>query len=221
MSKKILEKYSLKEAEQKVKTKRDFENQAIDLLKKLREFLDDNPHVPKEDKQIFGSVLKKIAGYTVIEDIEEVSEEVKIEKDTYEDLTPKDIKNISNNNEDKSLTITETYSKDEVLALISAKKKGYIVEGFVKKDQLMGKASLSFNKNTYITEGRMTKEQQQMFPKVFTIRYYKDDSYRKVSYALEEVVNNPKEEDEFYNSLNREAYLKMEVKLPNGTIIEF
>jgi hypothetical protein len=173
MSKKILEKYSLKEAEQKVKTKRDFENQAIDLLKKLREFLDDNPHVPKEDKQIFGSVLKKIAGYTVIEDIEEVSEEVKIEKDTYEDLTPKDIKNISNNNEDKSLTITETYSKDEVLALISAKKKGYIVEGFVKKDQLMGKASLSFNKNTYITEGRMTKEQQQMFPKVFTIRYYK------------------------------------------------
>ncbi len=68
----------------------------------------------------------------------------------------------------------------------------------------------------------LTKEEQLMYPKVMTERYFKQDSDVRDScnemYALETVVNNSIEEDKFYEDLNHEANLVIVCKLPNGVI---
>ena len=68
----------------------------------------------------------------------------------------------------------------------------------------------------------LTKEEQGMFPKTITTRYYKQDSdtrdFWNQKYAIETIVGNATEEDRFYEGLPHEANLVIEVKLPNGVI---
>lgn len=68
----------------------------------------------------------------------------------------------------------------------------------------------------------VTTEEQKMYPKTMTVRYFKQfsdtrDSLNEMD-AYEEVVNDRQEENSFYEGLNHEANLTIEVKLPNGVI---
>ena len=68
----------------------------------------------------------------------------------------------------------------------------------------------------------MTTAEGQMFPKIFTMRYFhNDDDKRDVwneIYATEEIVDNMQEQTQLFESLNHEANLMIEMKLPNGQI---
>ena len=68
----------------------------------------------------------------------------------------------------------------------------------------------------------LTKEEQKMYPKTMTERYFKFDSDTRDAqnemYALETIVNNRLEESRWYESLNHEANIVVEIKLPNGVI---
>ena len=68
----------------------------------------------------------------------------------------------------------------------------------------------------------ITKEDWAMFPKLFTTRYFHNDDYKRdvlnEIYAVENVVNNIDEERKFYESVNHEANLVIEVKFANGKI---
>ena len=68
----------------------------------------------------------------------------------------------------------------------------------------------------------ITKEESQMFPKTFTMRYFKHgedtrDAWNEI-YATEEVVENMQEQTRLFESLNHEANLVIDVQLPNGEI---
>ena len=68
----------------------------------------------------------------------------------------------------------------------------------------------------------LTKEEQKMYPKKMTARHFRfgSDTRDKQNewYALETVVNNPREEAKWYEALNHEANIVVEIKLPNGVI---
>lgn len=72
---------------------------------------------------------------------------------------------------------------------------------------------------------KLTKEEQKMFPKVMTERHFKNGSDVSKSwnfkYAFETTVNNPIDEARFYEGLNPEANIVIEVKLPNGVRMGF
>ena len=68
----------------------------------------------------------------------------------------------------------------------------------------------------------ITKEENLMFPKTFTIRYFKHgedtrDVWNEI-YATEQVVENMQEQTRLYEGLNHEANLVIDIKLPNGKI---
>ncbi len=68
----------------------------------------------------------------------------------------------------------------------------------------------------------LNKDEQSMYPKTMTERHFKEGSDIRdkwnEKYAFETVVNNRLEEDAFYQNLNHEALIVIEVKLPNGVI---
>ena len=68
----------------------------------------------------------------------------------------------------------------------------------------------------------ITKEEQKMYPKVLTARYFKfnSDTRNKQNemYAIEYVARNKQEESGWYESLSHEANIVIETKLPNGVI---
>ena len=68
----------------------------------------------------------------------------------------------------------------------------------------------------------LTKEEQKMYPKTMTVRYFKFDSdtrdSRNERYATETVVKNRLEENRWAEMLNHDATIVVEVKLPNGVI---
>lgn len=68
----------------------------------------------------------------------------------------------------------------------------------------------------------ITKEESLMFPKTFTIRYFKHgedtrDVWNEI-YATEQVVENMQEQTRLFEGLNHEANLVIDIKLPNGKI---
>lgn len=68
----------------------------------------------------------------------------------------------------------------------------------------------------------LTKEEQQLFPKTYTVRYFnqgddKRDIWKSI-YTTETTVNNKRDEACFYGGLNHEANLTINCKLPNGVI---
>lgn len=68
----------------------------------------------------------------------------------------------------------------------------------------------------------MTTAEGQMFPKIITMRYFKHgedtrDVWNEI-YATEEIVDNMQEQTQLFESLNHEANLVIEIKLPNGQI---
>ncbi len=69
---------------------------------------------------------------------------------------------------------------------------------------------------------KLTKNEQAMFPKIITERHFKEGSDVRdkwnEKYAFETVINNDSEEIAFYEGLNHEALIVIEVKLPNGVI---
>lgn len=62
----------------------------------------------------------------------------------------------------------------------------------------------------------------QMYPKTMTARHFRFDSDTRDAYnemyALETIVNNRIEESRWYESLNHEANIVVEIKLSNGVI---
>ena len=69
---------------------------------------------------------------------------------------------------------------------------------------------------------QLTRDEQTMYPKVFKVIVYKygSDTRDRVneSYAYEVKASDRREESSFYEGLNHEATLRIEVKLPNGVI---
>ena len=69
---------------------------------------------------------------------------------------------------------------------------------------------------------QMTQDEQAMYPKVFKVVAYNHGSDTRdqcnEDYAYEVRSLNRREESAFYEGLNHEATLKIEVKLPNGVI---
>ncbi len=69
---------------------------------------------------------------------------------------------------------------------------------------------------------QLTKNEQAMFPKIITERHFKEGSDVRdkwnEKYGFETVINNDSEEIAFYEGLNHEALIVIEVKLPNGVI---
>jgi|15BtaG_2_1085339.scaffolds.fasta_scaffold01272_7 hypothetical protein len=69
---------------------------------------------------------------------------------------------------------------------------------------------------------QLTKNEQAMFPKIITERHFKEGSDIRdkwnEKYAFETVINHESEEIAFYEGLNHEALIVIEVKLPNGVI---
>ena len=67
------------------------------------------------------------------------------------------------------------------------------------------------------------REKKNMYPKTMTARYFKHDSDtrnpRNEMYASETEVNNRLEESKFFEGLNHEANIVIEIKLSNGVII--
>ena len=61
-----------------------------------------------------------------------------------------------------------------------------------------------------------------MYPKTLTARHFKFNSdirdKQNESYALETIVNNPREEAKWYEELNHEANIVVEIKHSNGVI---
>lgn len=68
----------------------------------------------------------------------------------------------------------------------------------------------------------MTTTEIQMYPKTMTARHFRFESdtrdARNEVYALETIVNNPIEESRWYEALNHEANIVVEIKLSNGII---
>lgn len=68
----------------------------------------------------------------------------------------------------------------------------------------------------------LAKNEQQLFPKIFTVRAFKYNSDTRDKsneiYAYSISVDNKRQEAKFYESLNHEANLIIECKLPNGLI---
>jgi hypothetical protein len=68
----------------------------------------------------------------------------------------------------------------------------------------------------------ISKDEQKMFPKIFTIRYFKigsdiRDRWNEM-YAIEKIAYDFFDETKIYETLNYEANLSIEIKLPNGLI---
>ena len=68
----------------------------------------------------------------------------------------------------------------------------------------------------------LSKEESLMFPKIFTIRHFKQgldtrDKWNEI-YAIEKIANNNVEEVRIFENLNHQLNLVIEIKLPNGVI---
>jgi hypothetical protein len=68
----------------------------------------------------------------------------------------------------------------------------------------------------------LTKAEQLLYPKTMTERHFKDGAdtrdFWNQKYAIETKVHNHQEEADFYESLNHEANIVLEIKLPSGVI---
>ena len=68
----------------------------------------------------------------------------------------------------------------------------------------------------------LTKQEQKMYPKTMVARHFKFDSDtrnpRNEMYVTETVVNNRREENEWFEMQNHEANIVIEIKLNNGII---
>ncbi len=71
-------------------------------------------------------------------------------------------------------------------------------------------------------KSQITKEEQLMFPKTFTTRVFKEYSDNRDAvneiHSFETVVENRLQEIRFFENINHEANIVIEVKLPNGVI---
>jgi len=81
---------------------------------------------------------------------------------------------------------------------------------------------ISKNKQILYIIMAISKEEQKMYPKVYTEINFKPyaDTRNDIGkkYIIETTVNNENEESKFYDNLNHKSNIILTVKLPNGVI---